>query len=67
VPLALLLIRDVYFTPNFAALHSGLLPVLPLAKDLAGHYEDLMPNLRLLNYFKFIVRFPEDRQRKLKR
>jgi len=65
VPLALLLIRDVYFAPNFAALRSGLIPVLPLAKVLAGHYEDLIPNLQLVDYFKFPVHLPEDRQRKL--
>jgi hypothetical protein len=26
--------RDDFFTPNIAAIYSGLLPVLPLAKDL---------------------------------
>jgi len=29
----------VYFTPNFAALHSGLLPVLPLAKEIIHHWK----------------------------
>jgi hypothetical protein len=51
------------FTPNFAALHSGLLPVLPLAKELSPHCEEFIETIFIYHItFNSEAHLPEGRQ-----